>query len=72
MLGKKSCHVMLDGAVSEEVYITSSTIVPRRLNPPNYKTNYSTPELFKTGQITPRLFWMVVLSFLFYLFQLNR
>ena len=32
--------------------MTLSTIGPRLINPPNYKTDYSTPELSKTGEIT--------------------
>jgi hypothetical protein len=40
----------------EKVYFTPSTIGGGLLNLLNYETVYSTPELFKTGQITPRRF----------------
>ena len=50
----------------EEVYITSSTIGPRLLNPSNYKTDYSIPCIFQNQPNNPlRWFWRVVLSFSF-------
>jgi len=56
----------------EEIYITPSTIGLKLINHQNYKTGYSTPELSKTGQITPQggfVGWFCL--FLFYLFQLD-
>jgi hypothetical protein len=40
----------------EKVYFIPSTIGVGLLNPLNYETVYSTPKLFKTGQITSRRF----------------
>jgi hypothetical protein len=39
--------------VLKKVYFTPSTAGVGILNPLNYETVYSTPELSKTGQITP-------------------
>ena len=53
----------------EKVYITPSTIGSGLLNPPNYKTAYSTPWTFQNRPNNPPWrFWRVVLSFSFFIY----
>jgi hypothetical protein len=62
----------------KKVYITPTTIKGGLLHSQTIKLNFLPLELFKTGQITPKRFWTVVLLqwqwfclFPFYLFPLN-
>jgi hypothetical protein len=56
-----SCHLEFDWILFGESLLHPLNYGGELLNPLNYKTVYSTPELSKTGQITPQ----TVLSFSF-------